>query len=218
MRPFFLAITLALAVAAPAQAAEIKLGVNPSNGLQLGGEHRFSGTLTEAGAPLAGQVVTLEARRFPFGGEFTALDQATTGDQGQFVFFRELDRNHEIRVTASNATSDVRTAFVFPRFRLSFKSLSSGRVRLTQRYTTPDDTVLTERTYFYLGPRKGRLAPLRARVSTRQTGPGRFVATAAVRVPRSYRGRFRYASCLPGDPLAGMGDPAQSCSRRFRFR
>ena len=217
MKRLLIALSLLLVTAAPAQAAEIQLGIKPSKGLQLGGEHQFSGTLTENGAALAGQVVTLEARRFPFEGEFVALQTATTGAEGQFRFFQELDRNHEIRVTASNAVSAVRTAFVFPRFKLTFKALKRGRVRLTQRYTTPDDVILTERTHFYLGRRSAKTAPLRARVSTRQVSATRFVATTVVKIPDSYGGRFRFASCLPGDAMAGMGDPALRCGRKFRF-
>jgi hypothetical protein len=217
MKRLVIALTLLVVTPGSARAAEIQLGVKPSNGLQLGGEHQFSGSLTENGAPLPGQVVTLEGRRFPFEGEFTPVQTATTGDQGQFKFFQLLDRNYEIRVTAPNATSAVRTAFVFPRFKLSFKGLKDGRVRLTQRYSTPDDVVLTERTYFYLGRRNAKTAPLRARVTTRQVSTTRFVATTVVKVPLSYKGRFRFASCLPGDLTAGMGNPALRCGRKFRF-
>jgi hypothetical protein len=217
MKRLVIALSLLLVTAAPAEAAEIGLTVKPGNGVQLGGEHQFSGMLTENGAPLAGQLVTLEARRFPFAGDFVALQSATTGAQGQFRFFQALDRNHEIRVTGANVSSAVRTAFVFPRFKLSFKALKHGRVRLTQRYTTPSDALLTERTHFYLGRRKAKSAPLRARVTTKQVSATRFVATTVVKVPRSYGGRFRYASCIPGDAAAGMGDPALRCGRKFRF-
>jgi hypothetical protein len=217
MKRLLIALVLALVTAAPASAAEIKLGLKPSNGLQLGGEHELHGMLTESGAPLAGQVVTLEARRFPYEGEFTALQSATTGAEGQFRFHQEFDRNHEVRVTSQTAVSAVRTAFVYPRFKLSFKQLANGRVRLTQRYTTPDDAILTARTHFYLGARKAETAPLRARVSTRQVSATRFVARTVVKIPRRYKGKFRYASCLPGDPTAGMGDPGKGCGRKFRF-
>jgi hypothetical protein len=212
-----IAITFLLIAAAPAQAAEVSLALKPSNGLQMGGAHHFSGKLTENGQPQAGQVVNLEVRRFPYEGGFEPLDQATTGDQGQFSFFRTLDRNHEVRVTAANATSSVRTAFVFPRFKLSFKALGGGRVRLTQRYRAADDAILTARTWFYLGARKATTGRLRARVSTKQTGKGRFLSSAVVRIPKSFKGRFRYATCLPGEQTSGMGDPAAKCHRKFRF-
>ena len=45
---------LLLALAAPAAAADVSLSVSPSRGLQLGGEHKFSGTLSQSSSPLAG--------------------------------------------------------------------------------------------------------------------------------------------------------------------
>jgi hypothetical protein len=217
MKRLLTAIVLVLLTAAPAQAAEIKLGVKPSNGLELGGEHELTGVLTESGAPLAGQMVTLQARRFPFEGEFEALQSATTGSQGQFRFFQKFDRNHQVRVVSATGASQVRTVFVYPRAKLSFKQLANDRVRLTQRYTVPRDVILTARTHFYLGAAKGSTAPLRARVSTKQVSRRRFVARAVVKVPPRYDGRFRYASCLPGDREAGMGDPRDRCGRKLRL-
>lgn len=217
-----LTILIFLLLAAPAQAAEISVAVSPADGLQFGsGDHRISGQLTESGTGLPGQVVTLEARRFPYEGEFVALQTATTGQQGRYVFHQELDRNHEVRVTAatpSPAASPTLVAFVYPRLvRLSFTQRGRNRIRLRQRYSTPEDVVLTARTYFYLGPRRGRSARLHVRARTRRISPGRFEATAVLNVPRRYRGRFRYVSCISGDPRAGMGDPAEVCGRSVRL-
>lgn len=218
MKRVLTAIPVALALlASPASAAELRLAVKPANGVQMGAEQEFSGRLTDNGVPVSGQVVTLEARRYPYAGGFEPIKSVLTDDQGQFFFYEAFDRNHEVRVSTSNATSAVRAAWIYPRFKLSFKALKRGRVRLKQRYWAPRDARLSERTHFYLGPRKAKAGRLRARVKTRKVGARRYVATAVVKVPRSYRGRFRYASCLPGDQKAGMGDPRKRCPRKFRF-
>ena len=44
---------------------------------------------------------------------------------------------------------------------------------------------------------------------------GRFVATARMRLPKSFRGRFQYVSCFVYSPGSGMGDPDQRCPKRF---
>jgi hypothetical protein len=44
---------------------------------------------------------------------------------------------------------------------------------------------------------------------------GRYVARATVRIPRSFRGRFQYASCFRYSPGSGMGDPGQRCPKRY---
>lgn len=218
MRCLLISIAALLATAAPAAAADISLGIAPVNGLQYGGEHRFRGFLTENGAPLAGQVVTLHARRFPYEGDFAVLQQATTGANGAFEFHQRLDRNHDVRVSGADAISQVRTAFVYPRISQEFKALRRGRLRLIQRYRTAADVILTERTHFYLGRGNALLGRLVGRASTEQVGAGRFVSRVVVRLPRSFKGRFQFGGCIPGDLAAGMGDPDKRCPPKLRFR
>ena len=87
-------------------------------------------------------------------------------------------------------------------------------IRIVQTYRTPRSVPpLTAPTLFYVG-RSGRpRAPLAARAKTRPVRRkgkrgrrGRFRASAQVRIPKAWNGRFRYASCFPYN--AGMGNPA----------
>ena len=120
--------------------------------------------------------------------------------------------------------SPPRDAFVLPAFTLSFSQRGARVLRLKQTYTVPRDARLSAPTRFYVGPcRRGRdrrvhgaaragSAPRRRRAAC---APGRYVARATVRIPASFRGRFRYVSCFLYSPGSGMGDPEQRCPRRF---
>jgi hypothetical protein len=76
---------------------------------------------------------------------------------------------------------------------------------------------LTARTTFYLGPQNAKSAPPFARAKPRRIGPGRFKATATVRLPRAWKGAFRYGSCFRYSEGSGMGSPGAECPRRYRF-
>ena len=197
--------------------ADVSVVVEPAGGVRYGAATMVRGTLTEVGAPLAGQPVVLEARRFPFAGAWEPLATATTDTAGAFVFERELDRNHQLRVRhePTDSVSTDRTAFVYPSFTLAFEELEAGTIRITQLYRVPADVRLTARTRFYIGPQSGRRARLRASVPTRRLRAGRYRAVARVRIPESYGGRFRYVSCFRYSRGSGMGDPARPCPRRF---
>jgi hypothetical protein len=225
-----LAAAAALAAAAPAPAgappaaaaqtggrADVSVAVEPAGGVRYGAETTVRGAVTEVGAPLAGQPVVLEARRFPFEGEWEPLATATTDTAGAFAFARELDRNHQLRVRhePTDALSAVRRAFVYPSFTLAFEELAAGTIRITQLYRVPADVRLSARTRFYIGPQTGRRARLRAVVPTRRVRAGRYRAVARVRIPASYDARFRYVSCFRYSPGSGMGDRARRCPPRF---
>ncbi|MDP9294814.1 MAG: hypothetical protein M3O90_10400, partial [Actinomycetota bacterium] len=186
------------------------------------------------GAPLVGSKVVLEARRYPFGGPFAELATATTGLDGRFSFEHAFDRNHQVRVLApsSGDFSAVKVIYVFPGSNLTFRLVHRNVIRVTQTYTTPRDMRLTKPTFFYVGPRGTRSAPLAARARTRRIRRGRFdsgsggrlrvsvidnyIARAQVLIPEAWHGRFRYASCFPYN--AGMGNPKIGCPRiRYRF-
>jgi hypothetical protein len=220
---------LLLAVAGLALAPELaraqapptlSLTVSPAAGVDYGDPVRVSGRLTRGGAPVVGEAVVLQARRFPYRRAFAPLRTVRTDARGRFSVRRRFDRNHRLRARAPalTVTSTRESVFVFPAFRLSYRLLRENVIRLTQTYTTPRDVRLTQRTRFYVGPRGARTAPFRRRARIRRQRPGRFVSRATVRVPARYEGRFRFASCFPSDPRAGMGDPAARCPRlAFRF-
>ncbi len=217
--PLLLLVLLLAPTTASGQApSSLALEVGPRGGVDYGEATRLSGRVVRAGAPLPGEEVVLEARRFPYRGPWVRVRVLRTDAAGRFELRRRFDRNHRVRARAAGAASPGRSLFVFPRSALSYRVVRDNVLALTQAYVTPRDVALRATTRFYLGPRSGRTGPLRARARVRRTAPGRFLARATVRVPAAYEGRFQYASCFPYDPRAGMGDPGARCpSRSFRF-
>jgi hypothetical protein len=224
------AIALALALAAPASAAEVSLTVGSKAGVRLGSATKLSGRVTEAGAPLGGRIVALELRRYPYKRAWkdTGITDTTASD-GSFAFARKLDRNHQVRARLVAVPPDVdvlsprREAYVLPAFTLAFDQRGPRRLRLRQTYTVPPDAKLSAPTRFYVGPCKpdksgactARRVAFRTAAETRRVRAGRYVSSAMVRLPKSFRGEFQYFSCFVYSPDSGMGDPDQRCPRRF---
>ena len=232
IRPLLIALlTLALAPAA-ASAAVIDIAVAPASGADFGEPHTVTGKITGPyGAPLVGRSVVLEARPYPFKNrDFKGVETATSGLDGRFAFDHTFDRNQQVRVFAPEFgdRSFVLPVYVFPRTALSFGLVRRNVIRLVQTYRTPKDIKLTAPTLFYVGKSGKKRAPLAAKAKTlpvRAKGKkgkkgkikkGRFRATAVVRIPSSWKGRFRYASCFPYN--AGMGNPKLGCpKKRYKF-
>jgi hypothetical protein len=163
--------------------------------------------------------VELQGRAYPYTGGFKTLARATTRADGTFAFERRFDRNMDVRAMApaqAATTPDVR-AYVYPRPRSTFKALAGSRLRITQFLRTAPNVRLTARTTFYLGPRDARTAKPFARAKPRKIGSGRFKASATVRLPRAWKGAFRYGSCFRYSEGSGMGAPAAKCPKRYRF-
>lgn len=236
LRTALIAIAAALAPAAPAAAADVSLRVTPAGGVRLGDQTTVTGRVTDAGAPLANRVVRLELRKHPYTGRWRTRASTTTGPDGRYAFSPELDRNHRVRVRLvavppsspyvipeTDTLSARRDAYVLPAFSLAFQQRGTRILRLRQTYTVPRAVRLSAPTRFYVGPCKpdargectGTRAPFRAAAETRRVRAGRYVATATVRIPRSYGGRFRYVSCFRYSRGSGMGDPSRRCPRRF---
>jgi hypothetical protein len=232
LRPILIAL-LALALApAAASAAVIDIAVAPASGADFGDAHTVTGKLTGPyGAPLVGRSVVLEARPYPYKHRtFKAVETATTGLDGRFAFDHAFDRNQQVRVFAPEFgdRSFVLPAYVFPRTALNFGLVRRNVIRLVQTYRTPKGIKLTAPTLFYVGKSNKKRAPLAAKVKTKpvrakgkhgkkgKIKKGRFRATATVRLPRAWKGRFRYASCFPYN--AGMGNPKLGCpKKRYKF-
>jgi hypothetical protein len=200
------ALALVPASASAAPVLSVKL---TRDSVRYGAEHRLTGTL-------AGQEIVLEGRRYPYEGSYRVITRATTDAEGKFELEAELDRNHRLRATAPavGQTSPLVRAYVLPEFELSFRALRPGVVRLYQRYTVPRSVRLKAPTLFYLGPRRAERASRRVSADVERTRPGRYLSTVDFRVPESWDGAFRYASCFRASPGSGMGDPEQSCPRR----
>jgi hypothetical protein len=231
LRPLIIALLVLAALPAAASAAVVEIEVTPAGGADFGETQAVTGKLTGPyGAPLVGRVVQLETRRFPFRQPFRLVDAASTGLDGRFAFERAFDRNHQVRVLAPEFgdRSATEPVFVFPQTTLSFSLVRRNVIRIVQTYRTPKDVRLTAPTFFYVG-RAGRpTAPLAAKAKTkavtrkvrgkrkRQRVKGRFRASANVRLPAAWKGRFRYASCFPYN--RGMGNPKLGCpKRRYKF-
>jgi hypothetical protein len=237
VRRALLIALLALALApAAASAAVLDIQVSPRGGTEFGEAHTITGKLTGPyGAPLVGRQVELEVRSYPYRGRsFRSIAQALSGLDGRFAFEQAFPRNHQVRVFAPEFgdRSAVAPVYVFPRTALSFDLVRRNVIRVVQTYRTPKNVKLTAPTLFYVGRAGKPRAPLAARAKTRpvrrkgkvrngkvrkgKIRKGRFRASALVRIPRAWGGRFRYASCFPYN--AGMGNPRLGCpKKRYRF-
>jgi hypothetical protein len=237
LRPILIALlALALAPAAASAAdsgAVIDIAVAPAAGAVFGeAGHTVTGKITGPySAPLVGRSVVLEARPYPYKHRgFKAVETAKSGLDGRFALDHAFDRNQQVRVFAPEFgdRSFVLPAYVYPRTALNFGLVRRNVIRLVQTYRTPKNIRLTAPTLFYVGRKNKKRAPLVAKVKTRpvrakgkhgkrgKIKKGRFRATAVVRLPRAWQGRFRYASCFPYN--AGMGNPKLGCpKKRYKF-
>jgi hypothetical protein len=231
LRPLIIALLVLAALPAVASAAVVEIQISPEGGADFGETHAVTGKLTGPyGAPLVGRQVALEIRRYPYNQPFRPAGTATTGLDGRFAFEHAFDRNHQVRVLAPEFgdRSEVKPVYVFPRTSLTFSLVKRNVIRIVQTYRTPKDVRLTAPTLFYVGKNAKPRAPLAAKAKTkavtrkvkgkkkRQRVKGRFRASAEVRIPAAWKGRFRYASCFPYN--AGMGNPKLGCpKKRYKF-
>jgi hypothetical protein len=213
-------MTVALALALPASAqAALDVRVVPAES-RFGATHHAEGRMTDAaGAPLPGRRIALEKRDWPYRARFRPIAHATTDANGNFGFDDvELDRNADLRVVAfDGTTSGIARAWTYPAFTLRYRPAGKDRIMLTQTYRTPATVRLKAPTLFYLGRATADRSTLRVRARTRRTAAGRFIATATVRLPAAWKGRFRYASCFGYSTGSGMGDPDRGCPASFAF-
>jgi hypothetical protein len=218
-------LVLALAPVGASAAVVDELRVTPKGGVDFGESHTVTGRVTGAyGAPAVAVHVQLEARAYPYKKPFAAVEQATTGLDGRFAFDHAFDRNQQLRVVATDTfdRSVVKPAYVFPRTNLTFGLVRRNVIRIVQTYRTPKNIKLTAPTLFYVGKAGKKTAPLAAKVKTKpvkkkgKVRKGRFRASAQVRIPKAWKGRFRYASCFPYN--AGMGNPKLGCpKKKYKF-
>ncbi len=202
-----------------------KLELVPEGGVDYGEIQAVTGKVTGAfGAPLVGREVVLEAHGYPFRTPYAPIATATTGLDGRFAFERRFDRNQRVRVLLpeTGERSAFASIYIFPPTELTFSLVRRNVIRIVQTYRTPTNITLKAPTFFYVG-RAGR--PIASRAAKSDTRPlkrrgkrvkGRFRASADVRIPAAWKGRFRYASCFPYN--AGMGNPKLGCpKKRYKF-
>jgi hypothetical protein len=219
VRPVVLALAL-LALAAPVAAAAPRLTLDVAQPeVVFGQRHALSGVLADGTTPIPNQVVVLAGIRAPQVHGFRELARTVTDAQGRFRFRPKLDRNYRLRATvpALGAVSPAVRAFTLPAFKLTFRALRPGVVRLIQSYSVPRAVRLTAPTLFYLGRVKARRSSLRVQAPTRRLRAGHFGSRATVKLPAAWKGRFRFASCFRTTRASGMGRPGDRCPRRFSF-
>jgi hypothetical protein len=225
LRSLILALLVLAALPAAGSAAVSKLALVPEGGVDYGDTQAVTGKVTGAfDAPLVGRQVVLEAHGYPFRRPYAPIATATTGLDGRFAFERRFDRNQRVRVLVpeTGERSAFAPVYVFPPADLTFSLVKRNVIRIVQTYRTPTDIRLTAPTFFYVGRAGRRIASRAAKSTTRplkrkgKRVPGRFRASADVRLPAAWKGRFRYASCFPYN--AGMGNPELGCpKRRYKF-
>jgi hypothetical protein len=192
----------------------------------------------------SGQVISLEANRFPFDAGYTRIAWQRTGRDGGFRLHARPGHAVRYRVVAGSAASRVVPIFVEPavshrRCNLCGASSRAGArtLRLSFRLQYPDDAFATEfrkRVYFYYGQRNGSSKPpatlhLAETVGQRSIGGNRTAVTIrhGVRLPHRYR--FAVVACLrtsmgtdgiglPGAPGShGCGDSLISYRQSRRW-
>jgi hypothetical protein len=213
----FLLATLLLLVAAPAAHAATTVDIEIGRTAEYGQRTVVTGTVAIDGALAPGQPVELLAREHPFDGEYRVIARNVTDAQGAYRFAPRLDRNTDLRVRSGTARSDRRRAYVNPAFTLDFRARSAEEIVVIARYRVPRAVRLTRRTLFYVARATAAKGPVVARAELERRRPGRYRATATVELPRRWKGRFRYAGCLPYSPGSGMSDPLAACPRRITF-
>lgn len=219
VRSLLLAIVLLLAAVPAAQAqavATVGIAVDPQD-QAFGKRTVVTGTVRLDGVPAAAQTVELLARVHPFDGEYRVLATNVTDADGSYRFAPRLYRNADLRVRSGATQSRRVRAFVYPAFTLDFRASSTEKIVVIARYHVPRDVELTRHTLFYVAERGRARGPVVARGEAERRRPGRYRAMAEVELPAEWKGRFRYAGCLPYSPDSGMGDPRVKCPERFRF-
>jgi hypothetical protein len=214
----FLAAIIVLLSAAPAAHAATTVAIEVGPIAEYGEPTIVTGTVKVDGLPAPGRPVELLGRTHPFDGEYRVVARSHTIADGGFRFTPRLARNTDLRVRADGAQSPRWRAYVNPAFTLDFRPRSTRKIVVIARYQVPRSVRLTRRTLFYVARAGAATGPVVARAQLERRRPGRYRATATVRLPKRWHGRFRYAGCLPYSPGSGMGDPLASCPRRIRFR
>ncbi|MEA2469413.1 MAG: hypothetical protein QOE38_411 [Thermoleophilaceae bacterium] len=163
----------------------------------------ISGTLTDSGAPLPAQPVTIEASPYPYK-RFKQIASGLTGPDGSYSFVVGPDRNTRYRVAASGVTARTKV-LVDELVRAREKALPLGRVRLTVTSTHPKNLRWGARqAFWFVAQGRHRLR----RVTRTRTHQRRGVTSAVAALPIERAGRFRFLVCFTAPDDRALGPPA----------
>ncbi len=192
---------------APAAPPEVNASLSASR-VTSGASVAVAGRVSQAGRPLAGAGVELQADPYPFAG-FTTVARALSGPDGSFVFAAlRPDRDTRLRVVleASSAVASPQlTIAVEPVVAINASSLGEGKTRLSIRLThTPQAGSFPASAEWFVARRGSDAFRLAAVTQTRELAPGLTYASATIDPPSS---RFIYRVCLRPAWQRAMGRP-----------
>jgi hypothetical protein len=192
-------------ITAQAEPAEVSYGTSLA----------VTGLLGEAGVPIAGVQLSLEAEPYPYR-HYAAIASTRTEPDGAFRFGGvRLAENARLRVLSQTpaAMSAVTQIVVDPVARLSARSLGPGRVQLSVRIT--HDPALHSPAvpaWWYLAPHGSSRYRLAAVTTTKALTAGVTYASTTIDPPTRL---FGYRVCLnpPWEEAMGMPRAHGPCPR-----
>jgi hypothetical protein len=205
-------LALVLVPAAAAQAAPaLSIKAAPAE-IRFLRSATVSGSVHDAGQPLAGQAVDLEENPYPFH-MWVHLASTVTGADGTYAFGVTPDRNTRYRAVVSGVRSPPVPVSVDELLKARVRALRLGRMHVSIRSAHPADLRWGGRRAYWLVGSRRRLA-LVARTRTRQSGGGVTRASASFFVPRG--GRFRFLVCFSAPGGRALGPVAAHGRCRHR--
>ncbi len=177
--------------------------------MTLGVPLELSGRVLEAGAPISGTSLALQAASYPYR-RWATIATATSGQDGGFTFAAiaaTLDTHLRVSTTSgAPATSLVLEATVDPAIALAATDLGPGRSRLSARIAhTRQLSSMPVSAYWYTAADGSPNFHLAAVTSTRELPGGVTYASATIDPPAR---RFRYRLCINATWERAMGSRA----------
>jgi hypothetical protein len=180
--------------------------------LTLGAAATVTGAWTMAGGPIAGAMLSMQVRPYPYGTTSAASASASTGPDGTFSFTSlHPDRNTRVQVfvpalgPAEGAVVKLQI-YVDPRASLKARALGPGRTLLSLRIrhaVLPGSADGTVR--WFVAAAGSRVFHLAAQTQARELRRGLLDASTVVDPPSR---RFAFRACVNPSWERAMGPPA----------
>jgi Beta-lactamase enzyme family len=184
---------------------EISASASPSE-IAYGATLSVSGRIAEAGQPLPGTPLELQASPYPFR-SYTTIAQGTSAPDGSFAFTSlTLDRDTHLRVLTATApveTSPQLAVTVDPTVAINALSQGPGQTRLSIRVGhSPKAPSPPVQASWFLAKGPHAAFRLAAVTSTREISPGLTYASTEIDPPSK---EFAYRVCLSPSWAPSMG-------------